>query len=51
MRMQYQTISYIWGVFCLVPFGLEVAGAIVQSVGNRKYDQLDSEWFMEYGYV
>jgi hypothetical protein len=20
MRMQYQTISYIWGVFCLIPF-------------------------------
>lgn len=43
MRMQYQTISYIWGATCLLPFALDVAGVITQTIGNRKYGQLDSE--------
>jgi uncharacterized Ntn-hydrolase superfamily protein len=43
MRIQYQTISYIWGAFCLLPFALDVTAVITQAIANRKYGQLDSE--------
>lgn len=37
LRMPYQTISYIWGVFCLVPFLFALASLIYRSVGYKKY--------------
>jgi hypothetical protein len=43
MRMQFQTISYIWGAFCLIPFALDVAGTATQAIANRKYGLLDSK--------
>jgi hypothetical protein len=43
MRMQYQTISYIWGSFCLLPFLLDVGGVVSQLISNRKYGLLDSK--------
>lgn len=40
LRMPYQTISYIWGVFCLLPFLINIASVIYKTVGFRKYEAL-----------
>lgn len=41
LKMPYQTISYIWGVFCLIPFVFAVIAVIYKSVSYRKYALLD----------
>ena len=41
MRMQYQSISYIWGVFCFIPFLIEICGVVSQCLLNGKYQLLD----------
>ena len=43
MRMQYQTLSYIWGAFCLLPFLMDVASVTTQLISNKKYSLLDSK--------
>jgi hypothetical protein len=41
LRMPYKTISYIWGVFCLIPFLMAIASLIYRSVGYKKYSALN----------
>jgi hypothetical protein len=41
LRMPYKTISYIWGVFCLVPFVFAIGSLIYRSVGYKKYSILN----------
>ena len=37
----YAIISYIWGFFVLIPFGLDILSRIVGAVSFRKYNALD----------
>lgn len=41
LRMPYKTISYIWGVFNLIPFVFAIASLIYRSVGYKKYQILN----------
>jgi hypothetical protein len=41
LRMPYQTISYIWGVFCLIPFIFAISSIIYKSIGYKKYSNID----------
>jgi len=41
MRMEYKSIAYIWGIFCLIPFLLEIGGIVSQCLRNGKYQMLD----------
>lgn len=41
LKMPYQTISYIWGVFCLIPFLFSIISVIYKSVSYKKYSLLD----------
>jgi Na+/proline symporter len=41
LKMPYQTISYIWGVFCLIPFVFAIASVIYKSLGYKKYSIVD----------
>lgn len=36
-RMPYLTISYIWGVFCLLPFCINLISMIYKSYTYKKY--------------
>lgn len=40
-RMHYVTISYIWGVFCLLPFAISILSLIFKSISYRKYSLLN----------
>ncbi len=40
-RMHYLTISYIWGVFCLLPFIINIVSLIFKSLSYRKYSLLN----------
>ena len=40
-RMHYLVITYIWGVFCFLPFLISIGSLIVKSVAYRKYSLLD----------
>lgn len=42
MRMQYQTIAFVWGVFGLLPFLADVAAVVLQLLNDQKYAKLDS---------
>lgn len=37
MKMNYLTIAYMWGVFCLIPFLLDVVMVIFAGIKNKKY--------------
>lgn len=37
MKMNYLTIAYMWGVFCLIPFLLDVLMVIFSVIKNKKY--------------
>ena len=37
MKMNYLTIAYMWGVFCLIPFLLDVVMVIFSGIKNKKY--------------
>ena len=37
MKMHYQTIAYMWGVFCLIPFILDVIMIVFSALKNKKY--------------
>ena len=37
MKMNYLTIAYMWGVFCLIPFLLDVVMVIFSIIKNKKY--------------
>jgi hypothetical protein len=41
MKMNYLTIAYMWGVFCLIPFVLDVIMVIFSIIKNRKYEHVD----------
>ena len=43
MKMPYQTVAFVWGIFCLPPFLLDVASVISQAYANKKYSRLDSK--------
>ena len=43
MKMPYRTISFIWGVFCLIPFVLDVVSVISQVYVNSKYSKLEAK--------
>ena len=38
MKLPYRTISYMWGVFCLIPFLINVVSVIARCIHNKKYD-------------
>lgn len=44
MKMNYLTIAYMWGVFCLIPFLLDVLMIIFSGIKNKKYEHVDA-WF------
>jgi hypothetical protein len=39
-KMNYVTIAYMWGVFCLIPFLLDVIMIIFSIVRNKKYNNV-----------
>jgi len=42
MKMNYLTIAYMWGVFCLIPFLLDLAMIIFSLIKNIKYEYVDA---------
>lgn len=45
MKMNYLTIAYMWGVFCLIPFALDMAMIAFSMFKNQKYEYVDA-WFI-----
>lgn len=41
MKLNYLTIAYMWGVFCLIPFLLDVVMIVVSLLKNKKYQHVD----------
>jgi len=41
MKMHFRTIAFMWGVFSLLPFVVDVVGVISQAQVNKKYAMLD----------
>jgi hypothetical protein len=37
MKMHYLTIAYMWGVFCLITFLLDIVMIIISVLKNKKY--------------
>jgi hypothetical protein len=42
MKMNYVTIAYMWGVFCLIPFLLDLAMITFSLIKNKKYEYVDA---------
>lgn len=37
MKMNYLNIAYMWGVFCLIPFLIDIISIVMAMIRFRKY--------------